>query len=455
MALSKRSLSQAKQLLQQILDSNVDVIVTRATLDKKIELVKFPYLKHKHEKIQKNKTIYVSSQYDPIRYWLINNGFLTSSKIERWGVYQYRVNRDTIKAFLQSDSNIEQSNNIKNENKKVMTRKERVFRHIEDNGNAMRYTDIIKFAFEDKYGKGTFDKKKHRGFYACAFTYHSYWSAQSSTRRKNIGSPKGHFVTLTKNGHLIKLSNGLWSVHRPHGWVRSEANCETYETRIEKFLSDGKSVVERDIVSYLKPYIVQHRGKIGYDWGNTNQILKKMIDKGTVVRELDINPKTNRPAYFYSLNCVSTPKVENTSILEDGEYDSMCEVLAKYNVTPDQLDSLATNYYHKKDGDGASCYRWAYYDLLEKSGVISDTTQALQKEIDELADRIIAEEKCVHQSEQKYMVICDDDSVYEGIYSMLELQEFFSDKDPDDYTIIEAGNAIKLEKKVTTTFTIK
>jgi len=55
MALSKKSLQQAKQLLQQILDSNVDVIVTRATLDKKIELIKFPYLRPMHDALQKIK----------------------------------------------------------------------------------------------------------------------------------------------------------------------------------------------------------------------------------------------------------------------------------------------------------------------------------------------------------------------------------------------------------------
>jgi hypothetical protein len=375
MALSKRSLSQAKQLLQQILDSNVDVIATRATLDKKIELVKFPYLKHKHEKIQKNKTIYVSSQYDPIRYWLINNRFLTSHK-DNCGRYQYRVNRDTIKAFLQSDSNIEQSNNIKNENKKVMTRKEKVFRHIEDNGNAMRYTDIIKFAFEDLYGKGTFDKKKNRGFYSCAFNYYSYWSARFGDRRKNVGAPRGHFVTPTRNGHLVKLSNGLWSVHRPLGWKRED------------------------------------------------------------------------------ITTIPVSEDSYKTVLDHEEYQSMCEVLAKYSVTPDQLDSLATDYYHKKDGDGASCYHWAYYDLLEKSGAISDTTKALQKEIDELADRIIAEDM-PQVKYQKYVVISISDSYHEGIFTASELETFFTEKDPEEYMIIEAGNMVTLEKKVTTTFTIK
>ena len=450
MALSNRSLSQAKQVLKQILDSNVDMIITRATLDKKIELVKFPYLKRTHDLIQKNTTLYKSQQYDPIRYWLIDSGFLTSSK-DNWGRYYYRVNKQNIATFLQSDNIKEQSNNIKNENKQVMTRREKTFRHIEDNGNAMRYTDIIKFAYEDKNGAGTFDKKENRGFYSDAFAFHSNYSAAFLASK--VGTPKGHFVKKTNSGQLVKLPNGLWSVVRPVGWTRSEANCETYEIRIEKFLSDGKSVVERDIVSHLKPYIVSCR-KIGYDWGNTNQLLKKMIDKGTVVRELDINPKTNRPAYFYSLNCVLIPKSKSTNILDDGEYDSMCDVLKTYNVTPDQLDDLATRYYVEKQCDGTSAYHWAYYDLLEKAGGISDTTKELQKEIDALADRMVAEDKPQVKYE-KYVVISISDNYHEGLFTASELEEFFTEKDPEEYMIIEAGNMITLEKKVTTTFTIK
>jgi hypothetical protein len=334
-----------------------------------------------------------------------------------------------------------------------MTKREKIFRHIEDSGNAMRYTDIIKFAYEITHGEGSFDKKKNRGYYACAFTYHSYWSARFSDRRKNIGNPKGHFVMPTKSGHLIKLPNGLWSVVRPTRWTRSEANCETYETRIEAFLSDGKTVTEREIVSHLKPYTVSCR-KIGYDWGNTNELLRKMIEKGKVVREIDINSKTGRPAYHYSLNMELLPQRENTGILEDGEYESMCDVLKKYNVTPDELDSLATDYFHKKDGDATSCYHWAYYDLLEKAGAISDTTKELQKEIDNLADSMIAEDK-PQVKYQKYVVISISDNYHEGLFTASELEEFFTEKDPEEYMIIEAGNMITLEKKVTTTFTIK
>jgi hypothetical protein len=335
-----------------------------------------------------------------------------------------------------------------------MTKREKVFRHIEDKGNAMRYTDIIKFTYELTHGKDSFDKRINRGYYACAFTYHSYRSAKFSNRIKNIGSPKGHFVTPTKNGHLVKLSNGLWSVHRPLDWTRDNGNCQTYEARIEAFLSDGKSVTEREIVSYLKPYVVQHRGKIGYDWGNTNNLLRKLIEKRKVVREIDINSKTNRPAYHYSLNTELLPQTENTNILEDGEYQSMCDVLKKYNTTPEQLDDLATKYYVEKQSDAASAYHFAYYDLLEKGGAISDTTKDLQKEIDALADRMIAEDK-PQVKYQKYVVISISDNYHEGLFTTSELEEFFTEKDPEEYMIIEAGNMITLEKKVTTTFTIK
>ena len=106
MALSKRSLNQAKEVLKQIYDSNVNAIVTRATLDKKIEQVKFPYLKITQEKFyaEKNLTAYTSQQYDPIRNWLIDNWFLTSEKYR--GIYTYHVNRPRIKEYLMGNIEI-------------------------------------------------------------------------------------------------------------------------------------------------------------------------------------------------------------------------------------------------------------------------------------------------------------------------------------------------------------
>jgi hypothetical protein len=152
---------------------------------------------------------------------LIDNGFLSSNK-DSLGRYNYRVNKHGISSFLQSENTTVQSNNTKNENKKVMTRKEKVFRHIEENGNAMRYTDIIKFAYEDKYGKGTFDKKRNRGHYSGAFSFHTGYPWYPSFMKQKAVKPKGHFVTPTSNGYLWKLSNGLWAVQRPLGWKRED-----------------------------------------------------------------------------------------------------------------------------------------------------------------------------------------------------------------------------------------
>jgi hypothetical protein len=376
MALSKKSLSQAKQVLSEILASNVDVIVTRATLDKKIELVKFPYLKDSHMKNPQNRTLYVSQQYDPIRYWMINNGFLSFSK-DSWSRYNYKVNKDKIRSFLRSGDTESYSNNIKNPNPPVMTKREKIFRHIEDNGNAMRYTDIIKFAYELSFGKGSFDKKANRGYYASAFSYHSYFSWLSGAKYKKVGAPKGHFVIPTRNGYLVKLPTGGWSVVRPSNYIR-----KTYDTVL---VSD---------------------------------------------------PINNTP---------------ETCIPND-EYDDMCKTLKKYNTTSFQLDDLATKYYTEKQCDVASAYHWAYYDLLQKGGAISDTTTSLRNAIDELAVRMIAEDK-PQAKEQNYIVIRRD--VSHGIFTATELQDYFVDKDPADYLVIEAGNIVKLEKKVTTTITIK
>ena len=126
--------------------------------------------------------------------------------------------------------------------------------------------------------------------------------------------------------------------------------------------------------------------------------------------------------------------------------------MKRYNITPEQLDSLATDYLDKKDGDAASCYNWAYYDLLQGAGAISDTTKALQKEIDELADRMIAEDNA---KETMYAVVSEF-SVLEGILTKSELELFFSeDRDVNKYMIFEAGKSVQIEKKVTTTITIK
>lgn len=121
---------------------------------------------------------------------------------------------------------------------------------------------------------------------------------------------------------------------------------------------------------------------------------------------------------------------------------------------PYELDELATKYWSAKQCDVDSAYHFAYYDLLEKGGAISDATKDLQKEIDALADSMIAEDK-KEVKYQKYVVISIADNYHEGIFTASELETFFTENDPEDYMIIEAGNMVTLEKKVTTTFTIK
>jgi hypothetical protein len=349
-----------------------------------------------------------------------------------------------------------------------MTRKEKIFRHIEDSGNAMRYTDIIKFAYEEKYGKGTFDKIGNRGFYASAFNYHSYWSNRFDDRIKNIGKPKGHFVTPTKNGHLVKLSNGLWSVHRPLGWNRENGNCETYEARIEKFLSDGKEVVERDIVAHIKPYPNQYR-KIGYDWGSTNNLLRKMIKSGKVYRISCLNEKTGRFAYHYGLvdtaiqsttsselgNKIkrSTEIVESLetgiTILSKEVYDDYCDVLAKYNISADTFDNLATDYF-SEGNDAMSAYHFAYYDLLTKA--LPPAKAHVQFDSKKIESTPNLEED---QSKDTSYIIIDAYSVCVGIVTAEELIHYFQDKETAEYTIYEIAKETNLEKKVTTSITIK
>jgi hypothetical protein len=132
----------------------------------------------------------------------------------------------------------------------------------------------------------------------------------------------------------------------------------------------------------------------------------------------------------------------------------MCNTLAVHSVTPKQLDSLATKYWYKGDGDVVSCYNWAYNDLLPQNET-SETVKYLYKELDRIADEMIAEDKAQdksHTKEQNYIVIRKD--VSHGIFTATELQEYFIDKDPSDYLVIEAGNMVKLEKKVVTTTTI-
>jgi len=359
MALSKRSLQQAKQVLKQILESDVDVIVTRATLDIKIEIVKFPWLKSNHDRNPKRQTIYVSKQYDPIRYWMVTTGFLKQEYDQN--KYWYYVNKSGIRRFL--ETGIIPQLNISTKRNEYMTKKERTLQHVEAHNNEMHYTDIIKFVYELNNGKGTFDPIENRGYYSSAFR-------KNATYRNGMRIPDGHFVKDNRKGYLFKLPNGLWAVCRPGGKKKEETKIN-----IDRFLTDA-------------------------------------------------------------------------------EYNRMCNALAVHSITSDQLDNLATKYWYKGDGDVVSCYNWAYNDLLPQNE-ISETVKDLYKELDRIADEMITENKA---QEKKYMIVWKTDSdhdIVEGIFSEQQVKNFFEDRNTNAFYVVEIAKMVDIEKKITTTISIK
>ena len=99
--IQKKSINQAKEVMDYIYSNNITKIHTRGALDRMIEIVKFPYTKNwvqfgsiylpmsgivKPRSLKSGKrTAYMSKQYDPIRYWLIDNGYL----IQEFDGYRY------------------------------------------------------------------------------------------------------------------------------------------------------------------------------------------------------------------------------------------------------------------------------------------------------------------------------------------------------------------------------
>ena len=240
-----------------------------------------------------------------------------------------------------------------------MTKREKIFRHIEDCGNAMRYTDIIKFAYEITHGEGSFHKKRNRGFYSDAFAHYSFWGAAADIRK--IGKPRGHFVRPTKTGHLVKLSNGLWSVVRPDGWKRSDEDTK---------------------YSHENSY-------------------------------------------------------DNDAAVPEEDYKLMCDALAKYFITPDQLDERATSYWEKGDGDVQSCYSFAFSDFLRE---------------------IVQEEKAQQNKNHKtYIILYKTEERYisEGLFDAEEVESFFIHRNPKDYSVMEVGNTVTIEKTISTSVKIK
>ena len=359
MALSKRSLQQAKQVLKEILESNVDVIVTRATLDIKIEIVKFPWLKSSHDRNPKRQTIYTSQQYDPIRYFMVSKGFLKQEYSQN--KYWYYVNKSGIRRFL--ETNIIPQFNISTKRNEYMTKKERTLQYVEAHNNQMHYIDIIKFVYELNNGKGTFDPVENRGYYSGAFR-------KNATYRNGMRIPDGHFVKDNPKGYLFKLTNGLWAVCRPGGKKKEEINVDRFTK------------------------------------------------------------------------------------LTDAEYDRMCNTLAVHSITPEQLDSLATKYWYKGDGDVVSCYNWAYNDLLPQNET-SERVKDLYKELDRIADEMIAQTKA---EEKQYMIVWKNagaKDIVEDVCSEQEVKAFFETRFVNDYYVVEIAKMVDVEKKVTTSITLK
>ena len=75
--LRPKSKLQALNLMRELYKNNIIQIHTRGALDRMIEIQKFPYTKN--WKVSNKKTAYKSQQYDSIRYWLINQGYITQT----------------------------------------------------------------------------------------------------------------------------------------------------------------------------------------------------------------------------------------------------------------------------------------------------------------------------------------------------------------------------------------
>ena len=75
--INSASRHQGLKVMKAIYSNNITQIHTRGALDRMIELAKFPYTRSwtKNDK----KTVFKNQQYDPIRNWLINQGFLTQT----------------------------------------------------------------------------------------------------------------------------------------------------------------------------------------------------------------------------------------------------------------------------------------------------------------------------------------------------------------------------------------
>lgn len=93
---------------------------------------------------------------------------------------------------------------------KKATYKSQILDWVEKQSEA-RYTDIIKFAYELKWGPGSFMKyENRRGYYSGGFE----WAIKIVNGNREF-LPKGHLVKPNKQGWLEKQANGKYKTVRP------------------------------------------------------------------------------------------------------------------------------------------------------------------------------------------------------------------------------------------------
>jgi hypothetical protein len=88
--INTKSKAAAMSVMSYIYSNNITKIHTRGALDRMIEIVKFPETKNIKSwggtsLVSGKITAYKNQQYDPIRYWLIKQGFL----IQTYDGYRY------------------------------------------------------------------------------------------------------------------------------------------------------------------------------------------------------------------------------------------------------------------------------------------------------------------------------------------------------------------------------
>jgi|DEB19_MinimDraft_3_1074340.scaffolds.fasta_scaffold185359_2 hypothetical protein len=88
--INTKSKADAMTVMSYIYSNKITKIHTRGALDRMIEMVKFPYTRNFKSwggvsLVSGKITAYKNQQYDPIRYWLIKQGFL----IQTYDGYRY------------------------------------------------------------------------------------------------------------------------------------------------------------------------------------------------------------------------------------------------------------------------------------------------------------------------------------------------------------------------------